>query len=102
MNWYDKEEQQHEDTAIWLLFLHCDESICFLLDCHGVCWYPNVGSWCDCGCSDGCLWCNPQEGIFKNKQEMVINMYNDKVPIEAIVKYANLTTKGVEDIINNK
>ena len=42
-----------------------------------------------------------QKGIIDTKQEMVINMYNDKVSLESITKYANLSLKEVEDIINN-
>ena len=43
-----------------------------------------------------------QEGIEQNKQEMVINMFNDKLPVETIMKYANLTKEEVEKIINKK
>ena len=42
-----------------------------------------------------------QKGIIDTKQEMVINMYNDKVSLESIAKYANLSLKEIEDIINN-
>ena len=42
-----------------------------------------------------------EKGIQGTKQEMVINMYNDKVSIETIAKYANLTVAEVKDIIDN-
>ena len=41
------------------------------------------------------------DGIVQTKQEMVINMYNDKLSIDVIAKYANLTTREVNEIIGN-
>lgn len=40
-------------------------------------------------------------GIVQTKQEMVINLYNNNVPIEIISKSANLTTREVNEIIRN-
>ena len=42
------------------------------------------------------------QGIEQRNQEMVINMYNDKVSIETIAKYANLTTEEVQKIIDEE
>lgn len=42
-----------------------------------------------------------QEGILQTKKEMVINFYNNKVPIEVMAKSANLSRDEVEAIINN-
>ena len=42
-----------------------------------------------------------KEGIEQRTKEMVINMYDGKLPIEQISKYANLTIDEVQDIINN-
>ena len=41
------------------------------------------------------------DGIVQTKQEMVINMYNDKLSVDVIAKYANLTTREVNEIIRN-
>ena len=41
------------------------------------------------------------DGIVQTKQEMVINMYNDKLSVDVIAKYANLTTREVNEIIGN-
>ena len=43
-----------------------------------------------------------EQGIEQRNQEMVINMYNDKVSIETIAKYANLTTEEVQKIIDEE
>ena len=43
-----------------------------------------------------------QEGILQRTKEMVINFYNNKVPIEVIAKGANLSISEVQNIINNK
>ena len=41
------------------------------------------------------------DGIVQKEREMVINMYNDKLSIDVIAKYANLTTREVNEIIRN-
>ena len=41
-----------------------------------------------------------KEGIFQKEQEMVLNMYNDNVPLNTISKYASLTLNKVEEIIS--
>ena len=43
-----------------------------------------------------------KKGVTEAKREMIINMYNDKLPIETIAKYSNLTISEVNDIIKNK
>ena len=43
-----------------------------------------------------------EQGILQKQKELVINFYNNKVPIEVIAKSANLTTKEVKSIIDNK
>ena len=40
-------------------------------------------------------------GIAQNRQEMVINLYNNNVPIEIISKSANLSIDEVNEIIQN-
>lgn len=40
-------------------------------------------------------------GIEKNKKQVVFNMYNDKLDLETIAKYAELTIEQVENIIKN-
>ena len=42
-----------------------------------------------------------EEGILENKKEMVINLYNNNVPIEIIAKSANLTIEEINDIIKS-
>ena len=41
------------------------------------------------------------QGIEKNKREMILNMFNDKLPLKTIAKYANVTVSDVEKIVNN-
>ena len=41
------------------------------------------------------------DGIVQKEREMVINMYNDKLSVDVIAKYANLTTSEVNEIIRN-
>ena len=41
-----------------------------------------------------------QEGMEKNKKEMVINLYNKKIPIDTIAECANLSIEEVQKIIN--
>ena len=40
-----------------------------------------------------------KKGINQNKEEIIINMYQDKLPIEKISKYINLSISDVESII---
>ncbi len=42
-----------------------------------------------------------KQGIEQTRQEMIINMYNDKVPIETISKYSNLSIDEIKKIIDN-
>ena len=42
-----------------------------------------------------------EQGIEKNKKEIVFNMLKDKLSLEVISKYTNLTIPEVEKIINN-
>ena len=42
-----------------------------------------------------------KEGILKNKREMILNMYDEKININTIAKCANLSLEEVLDIINN-
>jgi len=42
-----------------------------------------------------------KEGIKQNKIEMIINMYNDNLPIEIISKYSNLSLSEVDNIIKS-
>ena len=41
-----------------------------------------------------------QQGILQNQKEMVLNMYNDKVSISTISRYANISVDEVKDIVN--
>ena len=43
-----------------------------------------------------------QQGIEQKTCEMVINMYNDNVPVETIAKYTNLTVSEISKIISSK
>ena len=43
-----------------------------------------------------------KEGIAQKERELVINMHNDNVPIESIIKYANITEDKVLEIINSQ
>ena len=40
-----------------------------------------------------------EEGIAKNKKEMILNMYNDKLSLDTISKYSNLSIDDVKKII---
>ena len=40
-------------------------------------------------------------GIMETKKDMVISLYNDKIPIEKISKYTDLTIEETENIINS-
>ena len=42
-----------------------------------------------------------EKGIQENKKEIILNMYNDNVPIEVISKYTNLSIEAVKETINN-
>ena len=41
-----------------------------------------------------------EEGITKTKKEMILNMYNDKLSLDTISKYSNLSIDEVKKIIN--
>ena len=43
-----------------------------------------------------------KEGIEQNRCEMIINMYKDKMPIETIAKYSNLSIKEIKNIIDQE
>ena len=43
-----------------------------------------------------------EQGINITKKEMIINMYNDNLPMNVISKYTNLSVQEVEEILNNK
>ena len=42
-----------------------------------------------------------EQGINITKKEMIINMYNDNLPMNVISKYTNLSVQEVEEIIEN-
>ena len=42
-----------------------------------------------------------QKGLEQRTKEIVINMYNDNLPIEKISKYINLSIAEVNNIIDN-
>ena len=41
------------------------------------------------------------EGIAKNRKEMVLNMHNKNISLDIIAECANLTLKEVKEIIDN-
>ncbi len=40
-------------------------------------------------------------GVEQNKTEMIINLYNNKVPIDIISKSSGLSIKEIEKIVEN-
>ena len=42
-----------------------------------------------------------KRGIAQKEREMVINMFNDKLPLKTIAKYANITIDEVRRTIND-
>ena len=51
----------------------------------------------DAGFKDG-----HEQGIQEAKKEIVVNMYNNNVPIKTIAKYLNLTLEEIQNIIESK
>jgi hypothetical protein len=43
-----------------------------------------------------------QIGLSKAKSEVVIALFSDKIPVEQIAKYTNLTIEDIKKIIKNK
>ena len=43
-----------------------------------------------------------EKGIEKEKQDTVLNMYEDKVPFKTISKYTKLSVDKIKEIINSR
>ena len=42
-----------------------------------------------------------EQGTQEKQKEIILNMFNDKVSLEVISKYTNLTIQEIEEIINS-